>query len=41
MPHTEACRIILDGKNTNFDGRVVDAFENIHEKLAEVACKRN
>jgi putative two-component system response regulator len=41
MPHTEACRIILDGRNTNFDGRVVDAFENIHEKLAEVACKRN
>jgi putative two-component system response regulator len=39
MPHTEACRIILDGKNTVFDGRVVEAFADIHEKLAEAAYK--
>jgi putative two-component system response regulator len=39
MPHAEARRIILDGKNTNFDGRVVDAFEAIHEELAEEARK--
>jgi putative two-component system response regulator len=39
MPHAEARRIILDGRNTNFDGRVVDAFEAIHEDLAEEARK--
>jgi putative two-component system response regulator len=40
MPPTEACRIILDGKNTNFDGRVVEAFEDIHEKIAEAVYKK-
>jgi putative two-component system response regulator len=39
MKHTEARRIILDGKNTGFDGRVVDAFDAIHEELAEEAKK--
>jgi HD-GYP domain-containing protein (c-di-GMP phosphodiesterase class II) len=39
MIHTEACRIILDGRNTNFDGRVVDAFEAINEELAAEARK--
>ncbi|MDR2759889.1 MAG: two-component system response regulator, partial [Spirochaetaceae bacterium] len=33
MNHTEAYRIIIDGKNKNFDGRVIDAFEAVHEKL--------
>jgi putative two-component system response regulator len=41
MSHVEACRIILDGKNTSFDSRVVEAFEDIHEKLAEAAHKRS
>jgi putative two-component system response regulator len=41
MLHAEACRIILDGKDTNFDGRVVDAFEDIHKKLAEAARKKD
>jgi putative two-component system response regulator len=39
MKHIEACRIIIDGKNKNFDGRVVDAFEVIHEELAAEAKK--
>jgi putative two-component system response regulator len=39
MKHTEACRIIIDGKNTNFDGRVVEAFEHIHADLAAAAQK--
>jgi putative two-component system response regulator len=39
MKHTEACRIILDGRNRNFDGRVVDAFEAIHGELAMDAEK--
>jgi putative two-component system response regulator len=39
MKHIEACHIIRDGKNTSFDGRVVDAFEGIHEELAAEAQK--
>jgi putative two-component system response regulator len=39
MNHVEACRIIMDGKNKNFDGRVVDAFAGIHEELATEAKK--
>jgi putative two-component system response regulator len=39
MKHIEACRIITDGKNKSFDGRVVDAFEAIHEELAAEAKK--
>ncbi|MDR0602065.1 MAG: hypothetical protein LBG42_06745 [Treponema sp.] len=39
MKHIEAHRIILDGKNKSFDGRVVDAFEGIHEELAAEAKK--
>jgi putative two-component system response regulator len=39
MKHTEACRIIIDGKNKNFDCRVVEAFEDIQEKLAEASRK--
>jgi putative two-component system response regulator len=39
MKHTEAYRIIIDGKDTNFDGRVVEIFEDIHEKLAEAAFR--
>ncbi|MDR1950212.1 MAG: response regulator [Spirochaetaceae bacterium] len=39
MSHTEARRIILDGKNKNFDGRVVEAFEDINEQLAKAAQK--
>jgi putative two-component system response regulator len=39
MSHAEARRIILDGKNTNFDGRVVDAFEAVQGELAAEAKK--
>jgi putative two-component system response regulator len=39
MSHTEACRIILDGKDKNFDGRIVEAFDDISDKLAEAANK--
>jgi putative two-component system response regulator len=37
MSHAEACRIIIDGKGENFDERVVNAFEAIHEELAATA----
>jgi putative two-component system response regulator len=39
MSHAEACRIIIDGKGKNFDERVVNAFETIHEELAATAKK--
>jgi putative two-component system response regulator len=39
MSHVEACRIIIDGKGKNFDERVVNAFEAIHEELAATAKK--
>jgi putative two-component system response regulator len=39
MKHIEAYRIIIDGKNKSFDGRVVDAFNAIHEELAAEAKK--
>jgi putative two-component system response regulator len=39
MSHTEACRIILDGWDKNFDGRIVEAFNDISDKLAEAANK--
>jgi putative two-component system response regulator len=37
LKHTEACRIILDGKDSSFDGRVLSAFEEIHEDMAATA----
>jgi putative two-component system response regulator len=37
MSHVEACRIIADGKGTNFDERIIDAFEAIHEELDRTA----
>jgi putative two-component system response regulator len=39
MSHVEACRIIVEGKNQHFDGRVVEAFEDIHNELAAAAKK--
>jgi putative two-component system response regulator len=39
MSHTEACRIIIDGKGKKFDERIVNAFEIIHEDLAAAAKK--
>jgi putative two-component system response regulator len=32
--HEETCRIILNGRGTEFDPRIVDAFEKIREKFA-------
>jgi putative two-component system response regulator len=40
MAHEDAFKIILDGKGSHFDPRIIDAFENIHETLAEAAGKR-
>jgi putative two-component system response regulator len=37
MSHTEACRIILDGRGSSFDPRIIDAFESVHQELAEAA----
>ncbi|MDR3173848.1 MAG: response regulator [Treponema sp.] len=37
MSHTEAFRIILDGRNNVFDGRIVDAFEELSEEMAAAA----
>ncbi|MDR1903898.1 MAG: response regulator [Treponema sp.] len=37
MKHTQACSIITGGKDNMFDGRIVDAFESIHEELAATA----
>ncbi|MDR3147842.1 MAG: response regulator, partial [Treponema sp.] len=39
MSHAEACRIIIDGRGTLFDERVIDAFEEINKELARVAQK--
>jgi putative two-component system response regulator len=40
MSHTEACRIIIDGKGTSFDERVINAFEAVNEELARAAHKK-
>jgi putative two-component system response regulator len=37
MEHGEACRIIVSGKNTSFDGRIIEAFEEIHNDMAAAA----
>jgi putative two-component system response regulator len=39
MHHVEACRIILDGREKAFDPRIIDAFQAIHQELAEAAKK--
>jgi putative two-component system response regulator len=39
MSHAEARAIIVDGRGKNFDARIVDAFEGIHEELAAEAQK--
>jgi putative two-component system response regulator len=41
MSHAEARRVIMEGKGTTFDGRIVDAFDAIHEDLAAAAGKKN
>jgi putative two-component system response regulator len=40
MSHKEACNIIIGGRGIHFDPRIIDAFEAIHEKLAEAAGKQ-
>jgi putative two-component system response regulator len=40
MSHEEARSIIGGGKGTRFDPRIIDAFEAVHEKLAEAAGKQ-
>jgi putative two-component system response regulator len=39
MSHAEACGIILEGRDKNFDGRIVGAFEEIHGEIAKAAHK--
>jgi putative two-component system response regulator len=34
LGHEKACRIILESRDTEFDPRIVDAFEKIREKFA-------
>ncbi|MDR1238517.1 MAG: response regulator [Treponema sp.] len=41
MSHSEACEIILEGRDKNFDGRIVDAFADLNEKLTAAAKKKN
>jgi putative two-component system response regulator len=36
LSHEEACRIILDGKGTWFDPRIVDAFERVMDQFARL-----
>jgi putative two-component system response regulator len=40
MSHSEACGIIYEGRDRNFDGRIVDAFDDINEALHEASQKR-
>ncbi|MDR2178381.1 MAG: response regulator [Treponema sp.] len=40
MGHAEACRIIVDGRGTLFDARIIDAFEAINGELAGAADKK-
>jgi putative two-component system response regulator len=37
MSHLEACGIIREGRDKNFDGRLVDAFDDINEELQAAA----
>ncbi|MDR3200112.1 MAG: response regulator [Spirochaetales bacterium] len=41
MSHEEACKIIVSGKGSHFDPRIVEAFEAIHEELAAEARREN
>ncbi|AEF83443.1 HD-GYP domain-containing protein [Leadbettera azotonutricia] len=36
MSHDEVCRIILEGKGSHFDPRVVEAFEVVHNDLEQI-----
>jgi putative two-component system response regulator len=36
LSHEEACRIILDGKGTWFDPRIVEAFEGVMDQFARL-----
>jgi putative two-component system response regulator len=39
MSHAEACGIIVEGRDKNFDSRIVSAFEEIHREIAKAAHK--
>ena len=36
LSHEDACRIVLEGKGTKFDPRLVDAFERVRDKLPDL-----
>ncbi|MDL2285041.1 HD domain-containing protein, partial [Oxalobacter sp. OttesenSCG-928-P03] len=41
MPHEEAVKIIMDGKGTQFDPIIADAFYRAHQEFAELeTCLR-
>jgi putative two-component system response regulator len=40
MSHVEAFRIIMDGRGTQFDPRIVDSFEACHNKFLDVKNAR-
>ncbi|MDR1933552.1 MAG: response regulator [Spirochaetales bacterium] len=40
MSHEEAVKIIVSGKGTHFDPRIVEAFQSIHGELAAAAGKQ-
>jgi putative two-component system response regulator len=41
MSHSEACGIIREGRDKNFDGRIVDVFDDINEDLYMATQKRS
>ena len=36
LSHEEACKIIFDGRGTQFDPRIVDAFDKVKDKFASL-----
>ena len=39
LPHTEAVAIIRAGRGAQFDPGLVDVFEGLHERFAEIAIE--
>jgi putative two-component system response regulator len=39
LPHTEAVTIIRNGRGAHFDPGMVDVFEGLHDRFAEIAIK--
>jgi HD-GYP domain-containing protein (c-di-GMP phosphodiesterase class II) len=41
LSHEEACKVIFDGRGTEFDPRVVDAFDKVKDKFAHLFTTAN